>query len=140
MWSRGKMAFSTQLGLLLWKNFTFRRRQTVSSYQMYRDFNASLTTNQMQQSKCISYAKRMPFVAYGVPRLPFFCMVTSVRFWRSPTPVLKGLNKYINKKTICGFVYKHFKHKLTAHTCTWHSMYEQEVQMPCQQEAQHPSL
>lgn len=24
------MAVSTQLGLLLWKNFTYRRRQTVS--------------------------------------------------------------------------------------------------------------
>lgn len=29
-WSRGNMAVSTQLGLLLWKNFTYRRRQTVS--------------------------------------------------------------------------------------------------------------
>lgn len=30
-WEDGNMAVSTQLGLLLWKNFTYRRRQTVSS-------------------------------------------------------------------------------------------------------------
>lgn len=29
-WEDGNMAVSTQLGLLLWKNFTYRRRQTVS--------------------------------------------------------------------------------------------------------------
>ncbi|KAI2668143.1 Phospholipid-transporting ATPase ABCA1 [Labeo rohita] len=29
VWIRGKMAVSTQLGLLLWKNFTYRRRQTI---------------------------------------------------------------------------------------------------------------
>lgn len=29
-WEDSNMAVSTQLGLLLWKNFTYRRRQTVS--------------------------------------------------------------------------------------------------------------
>lgn len=31
-WGEDNMAVSTQLGLLLWKNFTYRRRQTVSAF------------------------------------------------------------------------------------------------------------